>query len=277
MIQQVFGFPLDVRFAQDFSFVTRYGAPFAVSAEADAGVVALGVEGPQHGRLLIRFAGAALTEARRAPEEAAHALRAAMPVYEALYPHSALIKLQGHGAVAGGYAAIFSWPAGERLQTREALALLLRQPLLSRLRMIDAALDFHAYALSRGYLPVGFETGRLAADFATARLTVCDVDLYRPLPAVNDRGRMPGSPRFLAPEEYEPQAALDEITAQYAMGALAFAFFANHGSRERAAWTAGEPLYQVAARACSESRAARYPTYAAFLREWRDAVGRTVR
>ena len=277
MIQQVFGVNLDVRQAQDFSFVTRYGTPFFVTPQTEKGLVCIGTESPQYGRLLIRFAGAALTEARRAPEAAVAAMRAAMPAYEALYPHPTLIKLQGHGAVAGGYAAIFAWPEGQWLGQPEAREQLLRQPLVSLLRMIDAIFDFHAYALSQGYLPVDFSENSLAADLATARLTLCDIDAYRPLPAWNDRGRMPGSPRFLSPEEYVPEAPLDALTAQYTMGALAFAFLSDHGSRERGAWVAGERLYQVAARACSEERAARYPSYTAFLQAWREAVGQTVR
>ena len=66
------------------------------------------------------------------------------------------------------------------------------------------------------------------------------------MPCRNDRGRMPGSARFLSPEEYELGAPLDGLTLQYTMGALAFAFLADHGSREAGAWMAAAPLYAVA-------------------------------
>ena len=142
--------------------------------------------------------------------------------------------------------------------------------------MIDAVFDFHAFALQRGYLAVGFYDGNLIADFATGLITVCGIDWYRPLPALNDWGRMPGSSRFLSPEEYTAGAPLDEITLQYTMGALAFFFFGRRESREREDWTAGEALFRVAEQACREDRAGRFSSYVDFLSAWRQAAGRTV-
>ena len=105
---------------------------------------------------------------------------------------------------------------------------------------------------------------------------VRSIDRYRLKPAVNDLGRMPGAAQFMSPEEYAPGAPLDDLTAQYALGALAFFFFGTYASRERAAWMAGEALYRVALRACSEQREARYPTLAEFVADWRRAAGQTV-
>lgn len=272
MIQDVYGFPLDVAEYQDFRFLERYGLPFHAQARPEDGEVRFGLEGPRYGKLCLRFAGARLTDGID-PQTAVARLREAMPVYEALYPHPALIKLQGHGPAAGGYCAIYRWAEGVPLENDAAWQELLRLPLLSRLRMIDAAFDFHAYAAEMGYVPVGFDGRCLLADPAAGRLTVCGIDRYRRMPAVNDLGRMPGSPRFRAPEEYLLGAPLDGRTAQYALGALAFSFFADRSLRERFAWTAGEALYRIASRACSEETAARFESPRAFLSAWRKAVG----
>ena len=275
MMQDVFGFDVDMLSPQSFDFVLRYGRPFLVMPRPACGLVCFGVDSPQYGRLLIRFAGAALTGGP-APGAAVGMLQGAMPAYEALYPHPALIKLQGHGAAGGGYAAIFRWVEGESLGEAAAMRRLLYQPLLVRLRMIDRVFDFHAWAAAKGYAAVGFGVSCLRADFATGGIAVSDIDLYRPMPAKNDRGRMPGSHLFLSPEDYELGAPLDEVSMQYTMGALAFAFFAGPGIRERGAWMAGEPLYRVAERACSEARGERYATLGDFLRAWRRAAGETV-
>ena len=275
MRQDVFGFPLDVQAWQDFGFIANYGTPVRVEARPEDGMVCFYVEGPRYGRLLIRFAGAALTGGLY-PSAACQRLRDAMPAYERLYPHPALIKLQGHGPAAGGYAAIFRWPEGVDLGTTEAQRQLQRQPLLSSLRMIDSVFDFHLFAAQSGYVPVAFQNGCLTADFASGRVTVRSIDRYRLKPAVNDLGRMPGAAQFMSPEEYAPGAPLDDLTAQYALGALAFFFFGTYASRERAAWMAGEALYRVALRACSEQREARYPTLAEFVADWRRAAGQTV-
>lgn len=274
MIQDVFSFPVAVDAWQDFRFLERYGLPFWAQALPEQGLVDFGLDGPKYGRLYVRFAGARLTGGPD-PEKAVSQLRMAMPVYEALYPHPALIRLQGHGPAAGGYCAIFRWPEGTPLADEEAKNQLCRQPLLTRLRMIDAVFDFHAYAAEMGFVSVDFSGRCLVADFASGEIAVRGIDRYRRTPCVNDLGRMPGSPRFLAPEEYQTGAPLTELTMEYAMGALAFSFFAERSLRERFAWTAGEPLYQAAFRACAENPAERYPSLREFLAAWRQAAGET--
>lgn len=272
MTQDVFGVPVEIAIPWDFDFILNYGEPFHVSADLPRGVLCFGMESPRYGRLLIRFAGAPLTGGIPAAQ-AVEQLRGAMPAYEALYPHPALIRLQGHGPAAGGYMAIFKWPEGISLRENDARPQLARQPLLTRLRMIDRVFDFHQYALEMGWQPMGFGEASLTADFIAGNIAVCDIDLYRSPPAVNDRGRMPGSSFFLAPEEYRLGDPLDDRTAQYAMGALSFFFFADRFMHNRAAWTAGEPLYRVACRACAEEREKRYPAFADFLYAWRQAAG----
>lgn len=274
MTQDIFGVPVELAAPRRFDFILNYGDPFAVFTQPPKGLLCFGVEGPRYGRLLIRYAGAQLADGLPS-DQAAELLCAAMPAYEALYPHPALIKLQGHGPAAGGYMAIFRWPEGANLREGDVRTQLARQPLLTRLRMIDQVFDFYLFSLQKGYQPVGFDESGLTADWVSGGITVCDIDLYRPAPAFNDRGRMPGSSFFLAPEEYRPGEPLDGRTAQYTLGALAFFFFGDRLLRERAAWTAGEPLYRVACRACEDDREKRYPGLADFLAAWRQAAGET--
>lgn len=276
MIQSVFGYPVDVSAYQDFGFLLHYGEPFWCQVRPSAGQVCFGMESARYGRLLIKFAGAPLNGGL-APEAAALRLQQAARLYELLYPHPALVKLQGHGPAAGGYAAIFRWPEGESLRGEAAQETLRRQPLLTRLRMLDRVFDFQLNAVEQGYMPVGFDEGSLTADFTAGQITVCDIDLYRPLPAINDQGRMEGSPRFLSPEETTLGAALDDVTAQYALGALACFFLSRYGSGERQDWEAGDGLYQAAVRACQEKREKRFSSLADFVQTWRQEAGKAFR
>ena len=286
MIQDVFGLSIALTAPFDFSFLARYGKPICVFERPQTGCLLFYTESTQWGQLLVQFAGAPLVNSRMSPLEAAEALCLSMSAYQDLYAHPSLIKLMGCGTVAGGYAAVFRRPEGILLDPGTQLSpadrydlpasplyQLSHQPLIVRLRMLDSVFDFHHYALRRGYMAVGFSEGSLTVDFATGRVSVCDIDLYSRLPCYNTRGRMPGSPRFLAPEEYVPDAQLDGITLQYTMGALSFAFLADHGIREKGSWTASSSLFRVAARACAESREDRYPSYDAFLSAWRQTVG----
>lgn len=275
MLQDVYGFPVDLARTQDFGFLRNYGLPSRVWTRPESGQVCFGMESARYGRLLIRFAGAALTGGP-APGTAVSLLRQAMPMYETLYPHPALAKLQGHGPAAGGYAAIFRWPEGVCLRESDAQRGLARQPLLTRLRMIDRLFDFHLFALERGYVPLGFSEESLVADFSAGSLLIRDIDRYRPLPAVSPERRLCAASRFMAPEEFIPGAPLDGLTAQYVMGAAAFFFFGAYGSRERAAWSAGEALFRAAERACREKREKRYPGLIDFVTAWRDAAGKTM-
>ena len=215
MIQDVLGLPVELAAPFDFSFLARYGMPFCVFDQQQSGNIAFGMQSAQWGKLFVKFAGAPTVNARIAPAPAAEALCLAMPAYQALYAHPALVKLLGCGTVAGGYAAVFRWaegvslypgtrfsPAERYTHADSPLYQLSHQPLIVRLRMLDNVFDFHRYALSKGFMAVDFYDGSLLADFSTGRVTVCDIDLYRRMPCRNDRGRMPGSARFLSPEEY---------------------------------------------------------------------------
>lgn len=288
MTQDVLGLPVELAAPFDFSFLSRYGRPFCVFDQQQSGNICFGMQSAQWGRLFVKFAGAPTLNAVVSPEQAVQTLRESTPKYAVLGSHPALVHLRGHGAVAGGYAAVYSWAEGESLRpdprfggkTRythpdSPICRLHHQPLLTRLRMLDRVFDFHAFALRMGYVAVDFYDASLIVDFNTGMITICDIDLYRPLPAVNDMGRMYGSSRFMSPEEYDRGASLDARTTQYNMGALAFAFLGLQGSRERAAWMAGGALYDVALRACSEHREDRYDSMDAFLTAWRQTAGAT--
>ena len=63
-------------------------------------------------------------------------------------------------------------------------------------------------------------------DFQTDRITICDIDLFRKKPAINDMGEHYwGTKRLKAPEEYCYGAAIDEVTNVYTLGALLFDSF----------------------------------------------------
>ena len=80
-------------------------------------------------------------------------------------------------------------------------------------------------------------------------------------------GRMWGSSRFQAPEEYRLGAAIDEVTNVYTAGAFAFALFGGYG-RTQDSWQLGEGLFAVAAKAVEEDRSLRQQSLRQFREEW---------
>ena len=90
---------------------------------------------------------------------------------------------------------------------------------------------------------------------------------------INRQGRMWGSTRFMAPEEYELGAVIDEVTNVVALGALAHTFLGDDESKDRAASVGTDDQFAVAARALDPVRERRWPSVAALADAWRTATG----
>lgn len=271
---QMDGIAFDLREKTDLSWIRPYGKVFYVYDRLTSGNLCFGVEG-KYGKLFIKFAGARTVNYAGRPEDAIFTLQKAMPLYSIRHP--SLTRLLAHGPAGDGYAAIYAWQDAPVLWPSPpdpAVLERVRRLQLSRsLKMLDGVFDLHGALAMEGYIAVDFSDENLLVHFDRDEMTVCDIDLYRKKPAVNDRGRMHGSSRFLAPEEYTLGASLDESTTVYAMGMLAFEIFGDQQERTRKNWTGPRALYDVAEKATKEKRAERYPSMRAFLNAWRSAVG----
>ena len=257
---------------EDFGWLKKYGTVFKVWDQQSSGNLCFGVDGPW-GKLFIKYAGAHTLRFEGDPAEAVYTLQQAMPLYEVR--HLALVKLLAHGPVNGGYAAVFAWqdgfvlregPGGENKAQLQAL------PLWHVLSMLDGIIDLHVQLAEMGYVAVDFYDGNLLVNPQTGQMVLCDADLYRKKPALNDRGRMFGSARFMAPEEFERGASITESTTVFNLAALAFEIFGDNMDRRKKRWRGPLPLYEVAARATAEKPMERYATILAFQSAWRHAV-----
>ncbi len=276
MIQQIDGVAFEVKAPVDLRWLSAYGQVFHVFDQQDSGNLCFGVTGP-FGKLFIKYAGAQTVNYLGRPQLAVDVLKYATQLYR--HEHPSLVRMLAHGAVGEGYAIVFEWldavclrptPPDPRVQER-----LRRQTFIRRLTMLDGVFDLHALLAEKGIVAIDFYDGNLMLDFEMSRAVVCDIDLYRFAPTVNDRGRMQGSSRFMAPEEYALGAPLDACTNVYAMGALAFEFFGNNRDRSAQAWEGPASLYPIARRATADKRTDRYTTLDDFLSAWREAVRNT--
>ncbi|RKU07061.1 hypothetical protein C6502_17440 [Candidatus Poribacteria bacterium] len=83
-------------------------------------------------------------------------------------------------------------------------------------------------------------------------------------------GRMFGSSRFMAPEELEWGARIDERTTVFTMGRTA-AVLLSDGTLERRPFRGSDALYDVVRHACHDDREKRYGSMATFFAAWMDA------
>ncbi|GBF78129.1 serine/threonine protein kinase [Paenibacillus sp. 598K] len=264
----------------DFEWLRPLGNVFAVFDQQDSGNICFGIE-KDGKKIFVKYAGARPLDFSGDPQDAVSRLMEAVPLYTTLrHPH--LIQLIDHYRIANGYAAIFEWVEGECLHSHWTFAeapkythpnspfyKYKQMTVAQRLKSLDAIFSFHTFVESKGYVAVDFYDGSIIYDFSTHVTKICDIDFYRQAPAVNDMGEnFWGAKRSKAPEEFKRGAPIDARTNVFTMGAIAFGLLGGEIDRSFSRWEAGERLYEVALRAVSEDREARYENVKAFKAAW---------
>jgi len=263
--------PVQLRAFHDLSAIASLGRVFRVYDQLTSGLLAFGIQRGDR-RLFVKYAGAPTLNYPSDPKLAVERLRRAAPNYAALR-HPALVPLLEVRDGSQNCLCIFDWLPGVPLGLMpEHYAAFRQTSLTDRLRMYDAVADLNARAEAQELVIAGLSDTHMMYLPEAGRLVLTNIDDYLPLPSLNVRGRLPGSPFYLPPEGYHKGAALDETSSVYALGALAHAFFGDRANPSRKAWEATDGLFHVAARATDANRDRRYQSTAEYLAAWRQAV-----
>ena len=177
-----------------------------------------------------------------------------------------------------GPLLVYQWLDGELIGTprarrddpESAFQRFRRLPAATIQGRLDAVFDLHHELAGAGCIAVDFYDGSLIYDFKSGRLGIVDLDMYREGPFRNEMGRMFGSTRFMAPEEFELGALIDERTNVFVMGRTALVFLSD-GTLDADAFRGTRDLFEVVERACEPERSRRYDSMAAFYSAWRAA------
>ncbi len=267
VVQRMDGVEYRLAAPYDFDFLKKYGRVFHVFDDQDSGNICFGLE-KEGVRRFVKFAGAPTLRGAGTPAQAVERLKACLPVYQNLR-HRCLTPLLEAEEIGGGFAMVFPWASGDCMGRmypkahRRFMALSTE----ARQRVFLDVLDFLQAVNAQGYVAVDFYDGSILYDFESGQTTVCDIDFFRRKPCVNDMGRMWGSSKFQAPEEYRLGVAMDERTNVYTAGAMAFALFANY-QRDPGAWQLDERRLAAAFRAISTDPAARQESVGKLREEW---------
>ncbi|HKE05610.1 MAG TPA: serine/threonine protein kinase [Blastocatellia bacterium] len=194
--------------------------------------------------------------------------------------HHSLPKLLNVIESPHGPMLVYEWVPGEligveRSQRTNPTSPFQRFRALPTARLLgalDVVFDFHRRVAELGWVAVDFYDGAMIYDFRDQSLHLIDLDLYRDQPFTNDMGRMFGSTRFMAPEEFERGARIDEVTNVFAMGRV-MAVFLSDGALDLTPFRGGKPLYDVMVQACRPERNERFPSMKAFHAAWLTARG----
>lgn len=181
-----------------------------------------------------------------------------------------LIYRAAPGELIGVQATPGTLPAELRANPASAYQRFAHLPAAAQLPIFDTLIDLHRVLAGLGWVACDLYDGCLIVDFDTLALHVVDLDTYRRGPSRNDMGRMFGSRRFMAPEEFELGALLDQRTTVFTLGRLVRHFttrLTDHAER----FDGPAELAAVVARAVKPAPGDRFPAVAAFASAWESA------
>jgi serine/threonine protein kinase, bacterial len=186
--------------------------------------------------------------------------------------HPAIIPVLGTIRSPHGLATVSPWYVGEDVGS--TLTRFRALPVRHILTAFDTIIDAHLETTRRGFVAEDFYAGCILYDFQDHVTRLCDLDQYRPGPFRLERDRQWGSSRFMAPEEFERGALVDERTTVFTLGRAAFVFLGDGPRRgtDRALWRAAGPLHEVAMTATRPARTERYESVRALATAWRAAA-----
>jgi hypothetical protein len=157
-----------------------------------------------------------------------------------------------------------------RSAARLAYARFRSQPVRLVLDALAAIFDAHLQVVHNGFVSVDLYDGGFIYDFEQRIMRLCDLDEYRPGPFVVETDRLPGSGRFMAPEDWQRGATIDERTTVFHLGRCAQVLLASVD--EPQTWRASTKLAAVAERATAPHPVERFSSVSDFVDHWQSTT-----
>lgn len=134
---------------------------------------------------------------------------------------------------------------------------------------MDTLIEAHVALEAAGWVAGDLYDGCLIVDFEVPSLSIIDLDSYHRGPTTNSMGRMFGSDRFMAPEEFELGARIDERTTVFTLGRIVW-HFATRLTEDPADFCGSAELAHAVQKACALAPADRHASVAELARAWHD-------
>lgn len=279
----------------DFTWLKKYGTAFWVVDETGSGCICIGMENADK-KYFCKIAGVNTIEAEVSPKESIEILKESVHLYDELR-HPNLVKVIEAYDYGQFYVVVFEWAEGECLfdhwnfgkyqgnaAIRSPREKFMQLSVGKKLNTVDVLFSFLQKVNEKGYVAVDFYDGSIIYDFSTDKVSLCDIDLFKKAPVINDKGdEWFGTKRLKAPEEYRKGSVIDEQTNIFTLGALIFDFFGYFSDEEirkryqnnqftpcsYSNWQLNKESYQAAIRAVNYDKDKRYMTFAEFFSEWK--------
>jgi serine/threonine-protein kinase len=232
---------------------------FAVFDQQDSGCVSFGVA--KGGRRL--FVKTAVNESGR------ESLRRAATFHGSV-KHPAIVRPVDVIDTSAETVLVYPWVEGVVLNSatvtgsdRSGLARFQQLPTPDVEAALDVILTAHLAVVAAGFVAVDLYDGCFLYDFDRGAMHLIDLDEYRRGPFTFTEDRLPGSLRYMAPEELRHRATVDERTTVFNLGrTITWLLESPHG------WRGAPTQRAVAERATSHEPADRYATVALLVDAW---------
>lgn len=250
-------------------YLEQIGSVFACFDAQDSGNVSYGVQAGAN-RYFVKTAGdpdrpnLALNWAERVAM-----LRNAADLANSV-THPVMPTLHAVIDSPAGPLLVYAWRDGDLLGLSggpDAHARFRALPTSEIVAAVNTIYDLHAQLDAAGWVEGDFYDGALMYDFEHRQLTVMDLDTYRRGPYCNHMGRMFGSSRFMAPEQFSLGAPIDSRTTAYVMARTALVFLSDT-TLDRDAFQGSDQQYAVV----QEATTTRFPSFTDFHAAWRTAT-----
>lgn len=267
----------------DFSWLDYYDEVFEVFDQQTSGNICFGVT-KDNNRYFIKYAGASTLNFTGNISDAVKFLKKSVQIYKDIR-HPNLVRLIDYTEIGAGYMLIYEWSEGESLHSHMKYSKeekytnpespnyrFNRLSLDKKMQCLKTIFDLHLEIANKGYIAVDFYDGSLMYDFVNNKLMICDIDMYQKGSFVNIMGRMWGSSRLMAPEEFQKGEIIDEVTNIYLLGAMAFEILGNSRNKVYSEWNTSKELYEIARKAVDPNRENRFQSIKEFHVAWNKAI-----
>lgn len=190
--------------------------------------------------------------------------------------HPCLARLRNVIETPAGPALVYDYAPGnlidskQRADPQSAYRRFAHLPAPQLLSHFDTIIDIHEQLAIRGWIASDLYDGSILVDFDSGQLTLMDLDSYQRGPGVNTMGRMFGSTRFMAPEEFELGAPIDQRTTVCTLGRLVW-HFGTRLTEQAEQFCGTAAVRKVVEQAATAERGDRYDTLEHFASAWRRA------
>ncbi|MFG2998796.1 serine/threonine protein kinase [Streptomyces sp. NPDC048340] len=253
------------------SYVADVGSIFRTFADQDSGCVSYGVliDGQRW------FVKSASTPS------AVSSLHRAVSVHRAV-THPAITPLLHTITTDEGLALVYPWVPGEvlyhptrsqsggRTAPDSPMARFRRLPLPDVHAALDIVLEAHLAVEAAGLVAVDLYDGCMLYDFEERQMRLCDLDEYRPGPFTLAADRLPGSSRYMAPEELLRHSVIDVRTTVFNLG-RALRVLLDAGDVEDQ-WRGTRDQLAVIQRATTAAPTGRFASVRSLVEAWQTAT-----